>query len=138
MSLDDKRAQISAMFYLSIDDADIDDCLGVSSISVSGNWIDFNISKCELKETRSAPGELVQQELSSTCTDSSEANESFIREQCDGYGLLRIDYSNGERKVVGTDKNPVQLSIERSGSPVAITLSLKHSSAEFSKFLKSF
>ena len=48
MSLDDKRAQISAMFYLSIDDADIDDCLGVSSISVSGNWIDFNISKCEL------------------------------------------------------------------------------------------
>ena len=90
MSLDDKRAQISAMFYLSIDDADIDDCLGVSSISVSGNWIDFNISKCELKETRSAPGELVQQELSATCTDSSEANESFIREQCGGYGLLRM------------------------------------------------
>ena len=88
------------MFYLSIDDADIDDCLGVSSISVSGNWIDFNIYKCELKETRSAPGELVQQELSATCTDSSEAIESFIREQCDGYGLLRIDYSNGERKVV--------------------------------------
>lgn len=105
MNLDDKRAQISAMFYLSIDDADIDDCLGVSSISVSGNWIDFNISKCELKETRSASGELIQQELSATCTDSSEAHEALIREQCSGYGLLRIDYSNGERKVVGTDKN---------------------------------
>lgn len=138
MSLDDKEHKQLQCSIFQYDDADIDDCLGVSSISVSGNWIDFNISKCELKETRSAPGELVQQELSATCTDSSEANESFIREQCDGYGLLRIDYSNGERKVVGTDKNPVQLSIERSGSPVAITLSLKHSSAEFSKFLKSF
>lgn len=28
MSLDDKRAQISAMFYLSIDDADIDEQRG--------------------------------------------------------------------------------------------------------------
>lgn len=138
MKKEDKRAQIHAVYFLPINDADIDDYIGYPSIAISGKWLDIGISRSEFKETQQVNGVMTQQELNIVISDSSEEKEISLRELIMSEVIIRLDYTNGIRKIVGTNRCPVILSIERSGSPSFITISTKRSSPEPAKILRSF
>lgn len=137
MIIENKRAQICAIWWITTDDAEIDNFLGDSYISISGSWNNLGISSAEFKESQ-ARGEMVQQELKATISDSSEDNEKRLKGILSSEIILRIDYTNKESKVIGTDTCPVSLSLERSGTPEKLILSVKRSSPEPSKFIQSF
>lgn len=137
MSIENKRAQICAVGWMLADDAEIDNYLGEHKISVSGNWSNMGMSSAEFKESQTN-GEIVQQELKVTIADSSEENEKSLRGVLSSEIILRIDYTNGDSLVVGTNTCPVRISMERSGSPGKLILSVKRSSPEPSKFIQSF
>lgn len=134
MNKENKRAQICAVGWMLADDAEIDNYLGEHKISVSGKWSDMDISSAEFKESQTN-GEMVQQELKVTIADSSEENEKKLRGVFSSEIILRIDYTNGDSLVIGTNTCPVRISMERSGSPGKLVLSVKRSSPEPSKFL---
>ncbi len=138
MNAENKRAQISAVYILQIDDAEIDNYIGHPSISVSGAWLDIGMSKVDFKETQPGNGMMTQQELAITVSDSSDEKETTLRQLIESEVIIRLDYTNGVRKIIGTNRCPVSLSLERSGSPSAITVSVKRSSPEPSKLLRSF
>lgn len=137
MNKENKRAQICAVGWMLTDDAEIDNYLGEHRISISGDWLDMGISSAEFKESQTN-GEMAQQELKVTIADSSEENEKRLRGVVYSEIILRIDYTNGDSLVVGTNTCPVRISMERSGSPGKLVLSVKRSSPEPSKFLRSF
>jgi hypothetical protein len=138
MNNGDKRSQISAMHFLNIEDAEVENVPGKNIIRVSGEWINLNISKADFKEIEESPGVMCEQELSATITDVSTDKESEIKKIVSSYGLIRFSYTNNIEKVIGTDKFPIHLSYEKSGSPAVIILSCKRSSPELSKLLQSF
>lgn len=80
----------------------------------------------------------MKQELKAVVTDTGKANMGRIQELVRQEGLVLLDLSNGDYKVVGTDQFPVSFSTEYAGSPLKLTLSFKRDSAEFAKNLKSF
>ncbi len=134
----DKTAQICALYWMPLSEAEVDDHPGQPYISVGGTWTQIPFSKAELKEDQPAGGKLVKQELKATVTGvNPDAEEQFIRMQGEP-GLLRVDYTNGMAKVIGSEQVPVQLSMEISGASSVYTLSSKRSSPEFSKYFKSF
>lgn len=138
MKQNDKIAQLCAMYYLDIDNAEVEDVPGKDVIRVSGSWTNLNISKADFKEIREVVGMLAEQELSATITDVSQEKEAEIKNTLSSYGLIRLSYTNGTEKVIGTDKFPIHLSYEKSGSPATIIISCKRSSPELSKVLQSF
>ena len=73
----------------------------------------------------------MKQELKAVVTDTGKANMGRIQELVRQEGLVLLDLSNGDYKVVGTDQFPVSFSTEYAGSPLKLTLS-------FAKNLKSF
>lgn len=134
----DKIAQIYEMYYLDLDNAEVEYFPGKDIIKVSGDWINLKISKADFKETKEMVGMPVEQELTATITDTGLDKQTEIELLLSSYGLVRLRYTNGIDKVIGTDKFPVHLSYEKSGSPSVIILSMKYSSPELSKVLKSF
>lgn len=134
----DKIAQIYEMHYLDLDNAEVEYFPGKDIIKVSGDWINLKISNADFKETKEMVGMPVEQELTATITDTGLDKQTEIELLLSSYGLVRLRYTNGIDKVIGTDKFPVHLSYEKSGSPSVIILSMKHSSPELSKVLKSF
>jgi hypothetical protein len=109
-----------------------------NEIYIAGDWLPIRFSSANFQETDETNGEPVAQELSIKISGSEKEAESIIRDLCGQEILLRLQYSNGDVKVVGTDDNPVYLSHSAGGSPVASTISFKRNSAERAKHLKSF
>ena len=134
----DKIAQICAMGWIYISDADIEDHPGSTFIYVSGEWEAIPFSKAEFKEEIPGSGRIIKQELSATITGLNQAQEASLRKMVAGHGLIRLDYTNGDSKVIGSEQVPIKISLEINGSPSTYSLSVKRSSPEPSKFFKSF
>lgn len=137
MTIEGKRAQICAMELIPISAALVKERPGEKTIQVSGVWISIPISSGEFKE-KVVSGELVEQEfkgsVTNTGTDFANSLRDLLAQNC----LVRLRFTNGVERVVGTDQFPVLLTLEESGTPAAFTLSFKRSSPEPSKKLKSF
>lgn len=137
MSIDDKRAQICAMSFIPIAVATIESLPGMKTIRISGDWTLIPISSGEFKE-KTVSGDLTEQELKAVVTDTGSTFSASLHDLLRQEGLVRIKFTNGTDRVVGTDHFPVLLTLEESGSPAAFTLSFKRNSPESSKILKSF
>lgn len=137
MTIEDKRAQICAMSFIPVAAAVIRNQPGMKTIRVSGDWTKVPISSGEFKE-KTVPGELTSQELKAVVTDTGSAASADLHDLCCREGLVRIRFTNGADRVVGTDQFPVLLILEETGSPASYTLSFKRDSPEPSKILKSF
>lgn len=138
MNQDDRRSQVCGMCFLPIADASVGNFPGADFIRVRGDWEVIGISSGEFKESCDTFGGVVKQELKAVVTDTGKANMGRIQELVRQEGLVLLDLSNGDCKVVGTDQFPVSFSTEYAGSPLKLTLSFKRDSAEFAKNLKSF
>lgn len=137
MRQNDKRAQIYAMEYLPVKDAQVINFPGTFDIKVAGAFRKIPVSAIEFKE-KIEPGTLIEQELNATVTDTSMMTLAELRILFFQEGLLLLKMTNGEEKVVGTDQFPVLITSEISGSPAMIKLSFKRNSPEPAKILKSF
>lgn len=138
MNIENKRAQLFEVSFLQVSNALVLNYPGSDSIRINGEWIDFGISSGEWKETIETVGTPVMQELKATIPDTSSTNENFIRNLLSTEGLVLLHLTNGEKRVVGSNDFPVSISLEKSGNPSRLTLSLKRSSPEPTKILKSF
>lgn len=138
MSRKNKHDQICAMHYLSFENAEIENYPGSSTIKVSGDWINLHVSTVEFSEEQERIGMSFTQELKATVTDTSQSNFENIASTTLNYGIIRLDYTSGESRILGTDNMPILLSYREDGSPAVITLSYKGDSPERSKFLQSF
>lgn len=134
----DKIAQVYRIYWLPVSQAEIENYPGDRYIYVSGDWFPIPFTPVEFKEEQAGGGKLVTQEMSCTITGLNEEFEERILKMISEYGLLRLDFTNEEVRVVGTEQVPVKLSLERGRFPTTYTLSFKRSSPEFSKILKSF
>ena len=138
-SIFDKKSQICAIYFMPLSKARVEDYPGSSYITfIRGIWTRINFSKADFKEKQSGNGELIEQTFEATITNTDSDNEAILQAVVSELGFLRIDYTNGGIKVAGTDKFPVLLEKDRSGSPAIFKLSFKRQSPEFAKYFKSF
>lgn len=138
MSVENKRSQICGMSFLPLPDAEVINVPGSDKLQVHGTWMTVDISSGEWKESQEQVGKPIEQELKATVTDTSSVMESQLRTLFSVDGLVLINLTNGDKKVIGTGDFPVQMSMERSGDPGTLTLSFKRSSPEAAKNLTSF
>ena len=137
MNIGDKRAQICAMGFIPVAASVVRNIPGVETIQVSGEWTPIPVSSGEFKE-KNVSGELTEQELKAVVTDTGALFSNSLRDLLCREGLVRLKFTNGTERVVGTDQFPVVVTLQESGSPAAFTLSFKRSSPESAKILKSF
>lgn len=137
MHANDKRVQICAMSFIPVARAVVRNLPGVKTIQVSGDWTLIPISSGEFKE-KTTSGDFTEQELKAVVTDTGSVFSASLYDLFRQEGLVRLRFTNGADRVVGTDQFPVLLTLEESGSPASFKLSFKRDSPEPSKILKSF
>ena len=137
MNTYNKRAQIFGMSFIPLGIATVRNYPGANVIQVTGEWIGIPVIKGEFKE-KIIPGSLIEQELKATITDTGAAYADSLHDLFRQEGLVRLKFTNGAERVVGTDQFPVLMQLEESGTPAAFTLSFKRNSSEPAKILKSF
>lgn len=134
----DKVAQICALYWMYIRNATIINQPGSIEISVSGKWENIPFNKASLKEEQTASGSLVTQEFNASISGLSQSAETTLHAMNGELGIIRIDYTNGDKKIVGTNDIPIILTLECNASTHKYSMSFKRNSPEFSKYLKSF
>lgn len=134
MNRSNKHAQIYALHYINIEDADIDNYPGRDQISITGCWIELKVNSVILSEEQKNVGDFYNVELKATITDTTSSVDKAINRAV----ILKIDYTNNVSKVLGTEHTPIFLSQKIDGNPSVITLSYKGLLPECAKILKSF
>lgn len=137
MNTNNKHAQICKLEFVAIDDAVVINTPGSSYIKVSADWLDIPISSAEFVEASSMDN-LIKQELKATITNTGASMRVILEESFAQYGLLRMTYTNGEQRILGTDQFPIEVQLEENGSPARFELIVSHESASKAKFFQSF
>ena len=137
MKRDDKRAAICRLDFLPVSQATVSDQPGSRLIKVRGSFNPIPIASGEFRETEEQ-GLPVEQELTAVVTDTGSDRLAEIRDLFSQDGLVRLTFTNGEQRVVGTSEFPVHVNAELGGSPQALTLSFRRNSAEPAKNYSSF
>ncbi|MDR1436793.1 MAG: hypothetical protein LBI65_01610 [Candidatus Symbiothrix sp.] len=133
----DKRSAVCRIYYIERSKATVYDYPG-NVISVTGSWNEIRFSAVTFEEKEEINGDMVTQELHIKISGSQKATGQTIRAVCGREIFVRLQYSNGEDKIIGTDDNPVLFSHSSGDSPVAQSLYFKRNSAEKAKHLQSF
>ena len=139
MNRNNNHAQVWAVKILPVDDnADIENHFGENRIMVSGPWCDMLHSSVELTCDDNQATGAAALDLKIKIADSSDIMQALCRLLSSLPVVVRLDYSNEETKVIGTDTSPLYLSYSIGGNPRAITLSYKGDLPERPKDLSSF
>ena len=137
MNSNDKRSAICRLDFLPIAQATVKNQPGENSIQVRGSFNPVPIASGEFRETEEQ-GLPVEQELTAVVTDTGSDHLAEIRQILYQDGLVRITFTNGEQRIIGTDEFPVRINTVVSGSPQALSLTFTRNSAEPSKKYSSF
>lgn len=86
-------------------------------------------------ESEPANGEQVEQEISIVVPASGQEMDDFLNNISSNYGVLKLVYSNGDSKLLGSNDNPVLLTMKKTGILVKQTLYAKRFSAEKAKYI---
>ena len=135
MKANNKRSYLIGLSVIALSAAQVTNYPGSDTIDVLGSWLDLNFSSGVWSEYPSNIGQGTQQTLSVTITDASLAMEKKLKSICSTYVLVKLHFSNGVQKVVGTDEFPVLLQMESTGAPSAFSLSLDRNSPEAAKLV---
>lgn len=139
MNRNNNHAQVWAVKILPVDDsADIENHFGENRIMVSGSWCDMLHSSVELTCDDNQATGAAALDLKIKIADSSDIMQALCRLLSSLPVVVRLDYSNEETKVIGTDTSPLYLSYSIGGNPRTITLSYKGDLPERPKDLSSF
>ena len=128
---------ISPGEFIPLAEAEIFNLPGSDSINVSGALTEIPIASGEFTEEQTN-GSPAKQTLSANVTDTGQDTSSNLRQLFSQEGILVIQLTSGEQKVVGTDEFPVLVTMTQSGSPAAYQLTFDRESPEPAKFLQSF
>ena len=137
MSNHTKRNQICGLKFIPLAEAEIFNLPGSDSIQVSGTMEEISIASGEFTE-EITDGSPAKQTLSANVTDTGQVTYANFRKLFNQEGILVIQLTSGETKVVGTDEFPVLVTMTQSGSPAAYQLTFDRESPEPAKFLQSF
>lgn len=137
MNVNDKRAQICKLEFADIDYAVVSSEPSSPYIQISADWFDIPISSAEFSEGTDQ-NNLVKQELKGIVTNTGNITRAELTEKLANYGLLRMTYTNGEQRVLGSAQFPVAVTLEENGSPARLELTVSHESATRAKKFQSF
>lgn len=130
-----KRAAICGVSFIALSESTVTNVPGVSQIKVSGIWEKMKFSTADFSEQLSSDTTNYEVNLTITFSDSSQENQREVIAWTGIYILVRLDYTDGTSRVVGTDQFPVVLSMSGDGSPHSLRLTYKGNQPESSKFL---
>jgi hypothetical protein len=130
-----KRASICQVYFMEIAESTVTDIPGLPQIKVIGDWAKIDYSTVEFAEDKSSDGNSYEVNLSITFSDSSLEKMRELIAWLGIYILVRLDYTDGTSRVVGTDQFPVVLSLSGQGSPRSLIFSYKNQQPELSKIL---
>lgn len=130
-----KRATICGVSFMTVAESTVTHVPGIPQIQVIGTWDKQNYSSVEFYETLSSDNFSYDVNLTVTYSDSSYGNTVDLLTWLGIYILVRLDYTDGTCRVVGTDQFPVVLGLSGEGSPRSLRLSYKGNQPELSKFL---
>lgn len=135
--MDSKHSSICHLTFYECDSITINYVIGqpTAVISSSGKGVDLPVVGAVLNEFRSSLGNFIQVEFSAKITDTSKASESKLLTACYRYGVLILEYTDGSKKLLGTDSNPITMNYEKAGTPASFQLSINSLQAEYSKFV---
>lgn len=85
-------------------------------------WSDLRASKTEFTEEQT--GGVAKIKLDATVTDTSATHEAELATLSGVPGVVRMDYTDGSFRVVGSDEWPVCLSMKCSGNPAVWHMTL--------------
>ena len=134
----DLRNIICKIFYSPANECSMINIPGHEWVQVTTSWKELIYTSAELKEEEPVKGEMVNQELNIRILGKSLAIDEELDQLISRPHIFRLQYSNGEDRIVGTTENPVVLSQENSGVLPGTSLYSKRSSAEKSKISQSF
>lgn len=134
----DRHMQVCGAAFMTLEDAVIscDLAKAGASIRVEGSWTELPVTKAEFSEEIGVRG-LITQKFEGTITKSKNDMLINLLGVMNRYGVLRVDYTNGERRVVGDDQWPVMLSVSKEGDPLKVKLSFKRVTFTHSRLLAS-
>lgn len=133
-----KHSSICGISVLPLSGAVVSNSPGDDRISIRGNWQQVAASEIEFSEKESDSSPFFESQLKFRVTDTSPSSEAALRDLSNRYVLLRLHYTDGAVRVLGTDQFPVELTLSREGIPSYFSLSYKGSQPERVKFFQSF
>jgi len=135
--MNEKHSAICHLTFYDISDVTIQTAIGrpIASLTVLADGVELPVVGTELIEARTGLGGLVNIELSAKVTDTSASSEELLMECSYRYGVLVLHYTDGRKKLLGSEQSPIFLSYEKSGIPAAFVLSVKGSQPEYAKFI---
>lgn len=138
MSNFDKHKQVCGAAFIQVNHAVIscNHADAGATIRVVGSWMELHLNKAQFTEEQGERG-LITQKFEGTMTEAIKETVNILVHMINEYGLLRIDYTNGERWVVGDDQSPVMLGVSIDGDPQQVKLSLKRVSCSRARLLAS-
>lgn len=130
--------QVCGAAFIPVEDAVIscDQAKAGASIRVEGSWTELPVTKAEFSEDIGVRG-LITQKFEGSITKAKNDMLINLLSVMNRFGVLRIDYTNGERRVVGDDQWPVMLSVSKEGDPLKVKLSFKRVTFTHSRLLAS-
>lgn len=130
-----KRATICGVDYVLNSLATVKDYPGSNIVALVNEWTPIRFSTATFTESDETNGEMVSQELSIELKGFDPLSEKEIRSMTGVSVLIRLKYTSGIYKLVGTEENPVVLSLKTNVSPTSMSLFSKRNSAEKAKYL---
>lgn len=134
----DLRSSICKIHYSPASECSVIDVPGQNWVQVIASWEQLDYLSAELKEEEPIKGEMINQEINIRILGKSAEIDKQLNDIVSKPVILKLDYTNGENRVVGNTENPVILSQENSGVLPGTNLRSKRTSAEKSKILQSF
>ena len=135
--MNEKCASICSLTFYDISEVSIKTRIGwpKAILTKISNGIKLKAVGTVLSEARSVDGSSVNIDLSAKITDTSATSEDTLLQCSYRYGVLVLHYSDGSKKLLGSEQSPILLSYEKSGLPAAVVLSVKGEQPEFAKFI---
>lgn len=114
-----KRSSICRAEIIACAESDIVSVPGNSNISVSGVWEKLKFSSVEFSEKTTSDSSSYDVSIDFSFSDTSHDNYIQLMTWCNIYVLIKLIYSDGSVKVVGSSDFPVILQLNNEGSPAA-------------------
>ena len=95
-----KRAAICGVSFIALSESTVTNVPGVLQIKVSGIWDKMKFSSVDFSEQLSSDGTNYEVNLTISFSDSSQENQREIMAWIGIYILVRLDYTDGNSRVV--------------------------------------
>jgi len=100
-----------------------------------GSFTELKFSDASFEESDVENGSPIQQNLEITINGQNQESDNESLDLTSNYLILKLLYTNGDIKILGTKDNPVTLLSNSTGTPAALKLYTQRISAEKAKYL---